>query len=396
MQIRIFFIIIGIVSCLAQLANATLADHHVYKLIGTNDALLVTDEKGNSILSKNANKPLIPASTLKIITALTAIKYLGEDFRFVTEFYVDRNHNLKMKGYGDPLLVSEILSDIATQISLKGKPTFNHIIVDHSYFETPIIVPGVESSYEPYDASNGALCVNFNTVNFIKNKDQTISSAEPQTPMIPYAIDKIKKSGINQGRITFSQKNDENALYAGHLFRFFLEKQGCEISGKVLIGKVGTDDILLYRYVSKFSLKDVIAKLMEFSNNFIANQVLLATGAQVFGSPGNLAKGVKAATLYVSTDLKIFPELVEGSGISRNNKISPESMEKALRAFEPYRYLMRSDGKQWYKTGTLTGISTRAGYIEGKDGHVYRFVVMMNTSGKSAESVVSTLLQLFR
>ncbi|MEZ4549093.1 MAG: hypothetical protein R2874_01050 [Desulfobacterales bacterium] len=44
-------------------------------------------------------------------------------------------------------------------------------------------IPGtVEGSFEPYDAPNRALCVNFNTVNF-KTRGRTIVSAE-QTPLV--------------------------------------------------------------------------------------------------------------------------------------------------------------------------------------------------------------------
>ncbi|MCK4620156.1 MAG: D-alanyl-D-alanine carboxypeptidase, partial [Desulfobacterales bacterium] len=60
-------------------------------LIGDHDAVLVADHQGRIIVSKNADKKLIPASTLKILTSLVAIHYLGPDYRFITEFYLDNN-----------------------------------------------------------------------------------------------------------------------------------------------------------------------------------------------------------------------------------------------------------------------------------------------------------------
>ena len=42
----------------------------------------------------------------------------------------------------------------------------SNIIVDPSYFDTAVVIPGVTDTSEPYDSPNGALCVNFNTVNF--------------------------------------------------------------------------------------------------------------------------------------------------------------------------------------------------------------------------------------
>lgn len=45
--------------------------------------------KGAQALSLNASLPMIPASNQKIITAITALKYLGDDFRFFNQFDAD-------------------------------------------------------------------------------------------------------------------------------------------------------------------------------------------------------------------------------------------------------------------------------------------------------------------
>ena len=85
--------------------------------------------------------------------------------------------------------------------------------------------------------------------------------------------------------------------------------------------------------------------------------------------------------------------MVEGSGISRSNKISAHELLKVLNAFEPYHSLLRREGRELYKTGTLRGISTRAGYIMDTDGRLNRFVILINTPGKSAESIMKFLLE---
>jgi D-alanyl-D-alanine carboxypeptidase len=74
-------------------------------LLGNQDAVLVADAKGRILFSKDADKKLVPASSLKILTALVALHYLGPDYRFTTEFYLDKNLNLKIKGYGDTLFI---------------------------------------------------------------------------------------------------------------------------------------------------------------------------------------------------------------------------------------------------------------------------------------------------
>jgi serine-type D-Ala-D-Ala carboxypeptidase/endopeptidase (penicillin-binding protein 4) len=121
----------------------------------------------------------------------------------------------------------------------------------------------------------------------------------------------------------------------------------------------------------------VVKKLLEYSNNFIANQVMLALGAHVHGPPATLDKGVQVLT-RITADLPGWEtaNIAEGSGISRENRVTPAQMGTLLLAFMPHHELLRHSGTQYYKTGTLTGIRTRAGYFVGTDQRLYPFVIM--------------------
>lgn len=361
--------------------------------IGKNDSIFVADPIGRVVLSINPDEPLIPASTLKILTSLVAIHYLGLDYHFATEFYVDHSDNLKIKGYGDPLLVSEVVSGIARELASRAN-RFHNIVLDDSYFVQPLEIPGISNTSEPYDAPNGALCVNFNTVNF-KKENNIYISAEPQTPLLPFALDRVQQSKLNRGRIVLSHNENECTLYAGHLFQYFLRLEGINPSGKVTTGTVQEEtDRLIYRYYSRFSLEEIVIKLLEHSNNFTTNQVLITTGIEVYGPPGTLSKGVRAVTAYAKEILQLESVyMTEGSGISRANRISARDLYKILDGFAPYRYLMRRDGREYYKTGTLYGISTRAGYMKSADGELYRFVIMINTPGRSTNGIARKLLK---
>ncbi len=364
-------------------------------LITQNDAALLTDAQGNILYQKNASKALVPASVLKVFTALTAFYYLGPDYRFVTEFYQDAQGNLKVKGYGDPSFTSEDLLEIAE--AMKGQfHHFNDLILDAAYFKTPLVIPGREFSNNPYDAPNGALCVNFNTV-FFKKRNGVLVSAETQTPLLPIALKRIRQSGLKTGRITFSHDHNDITLYTGHLLRFFLTKEGIEIKGAVKIGLINLErDTLILKRRSKFKLTQVISRLLEYSNNFTANQLLIAWGAKAYGAPGDLAKGLKAARVFARDVLKLENlQIAEGSGISRQNRITALTVLKILNAFEPYHLMMRHQGREFYKTGSLTGVKTRAGYLKAGNGQLYRFVVMLNTPGKSAGAVVNKLKAFF-
>lgn len=367
------------------------------RFIGTQDAILVSDPQGQILFSKHAEKKLIPASTLKIFTSLVALHFLGNDYRFPTEFYLDEHSNLKIKGYGDPLLISEVVAKISQilAILLRNTQPMNDLVLDDTYFKQPLTVPGITSSPQPYDAPNGALCVNFNTVNF-ERKAEGYVSAEPQTPLLPYVIEKIKALKLNRGRIVFSHNKNEITIYAGELFRYFLQNEGIRFKGKVKLGRINNrNDKLIFKYHSVSSLDQIVAKLLEHSNNFVTNQLLIAAGAQALDSPGTLAKGVALASDYAKNELAIENmTIAEGSGISRNNRVSAFQMDRVLQKFLPYHHLMRREGSEFYKTGTLYGISTRAGYIETANGELYRYVILLNTPGKSTDPIILRLLRI--
>jgi D-alanyl-D-alanine carboxypeptidase/D-alanyl-D-alanine-endopeptidase (penicillin-binding protein 4) len=361
------------------------------RLIGKNDAVLLADPSGRVLVSMNSNSMLIPASTFKLLTSLSAIYHLGRDFRFITEFYKDPSDNLVIKGFGDPLLISETLPQIAG--TLAGKiQHFHDLVLDDFYYQSPLFIPGRSLSTQPYDALNGALCVNFNTVAFRKAHG-TFVSAEDQTPLLPFTLNKIRASGLKEGRITFSNTLDDNLAYCAELFSYHFNQFGIRSNGRFRRGKTDpSQDILLLRHVSPFSLDQVVAKLLEYSNNFMANQLFLTTGAMVLGPPATLEKAIAVTRRYADEVLGIKQvTLVEGSGLSRQNRLSAAQMLKIVEAFAPYHRLMRHEGRQYYKTGTLKDIRTRVGYIESPSDCLFSFVVFVNTPGKDTDKIMQAL-----
>ena len=356
--------------------------------LSSRDALLVVGPEGRIVFSRNETMRCTPASTLKILTGLAAIEHFGPSYRFETAFYEDKEQNLKVKGYGDPRLVSEILEEIAEELSSRLKGC-RSVVVDDTYFARNTRVPGVGSSTNPYDAPVGALCANFNTVVFKRDAAGRIVSAESQTPMTPLARRKIQQLEVRKGRHTFSRDGHEGALYAGELLLHFLRKRGFGCPGSVRAGTVGPGDRLIYRYRSVFTLEQDVQKMLEFSNNFIANQLLLALGAGVYGPPGTVEKGTRVISDFVRQELGLENvHIAEGSGISRENRLSALDMLAVLRRFAPHRALLVRNGRVLYKTGTLRGVRTRAGYIEGPSGDLYYFVIFLNSPQGDIDSII--------
>ncbi len=389
---KVLFAIIFLASCAFPPASLNSSqDCPCLSRIDPSDAILISGPDGRILCKKNETEKYIPASTLKMLTALTAIHHFGFSYRFKTGFYTDADQNIIIKGYGDPLLISEIWKEIS-EILAKKIQEFNNLILDDSYFSQQIKIPGKVTSANPYDAPPGALCANFNTVFFDRDKQGKIITAEPQTPLIPFAVKKIRALGKKKGRYTFSHSTHDAARYAGELFLYFMKKQGVKTKGEIITGSVGEEDRLIYTYHSIYTLETVLQKMLEFSNNFTANQICIAMGAHEYGTPGTISKGVRVISDYAKKELNLQSlEIVEGSGISRKNRISPLDMLTILEGFKPYRHILKKSGPILFKTGTLKGINTRAGYIENSLNKPCCFVVFLNSGRSNMKSTMKCI-----
>ncbi|MBA4366164.1 MAG: D-alanyl-D-alanine carboxypeptidase [Desulfobacterium sp.] len=376
-----------------KLSQASVTEDSFKKFLGKNDSLLVSEISSDTNLIRiQADQMLIPASILKLFTALVAMNALGDDYHFHTDFFSDPYKNLKIKGYGDPLLISEIIPEMVHQIGDQIHE-INDIILDDTYFQSPMTIPGAtKKSVQPYDAPNGSLCVNFNTVFFKKDQNGAYISAESQTPLLPFIADRIARSSLDHGRIILSDNNHEHLLYAGHIFKHFLESE-VSVKGMIRQGAIDKNhDALILRYRSPYSIQDIIEKMLHYSSNFTANQILIAAGAAKFGEPGTLAKGIQVAHSYAATHHGLSKiQFQEGSGLSTLNRLSANMMSQILKEFFPYRNLLRKQGRELYKTGTLTGVRSRVGYLQTRTGKLLSFVVILNSNPNSMENIMKLM-----
>ena len=356
--------------------------------------IVLADDQGKIVYAQNRETLFIPASILKLLTSLAAFEILGQDYHFKTLYFFDpSSKNLYIKGLGDPLFISEVIETLCREIILKtGLTQIHHILLDPTYFSEQIRIPGKSFSLNPYDATVGALCANFNTLAFKwQSKESKFVSAEPQTPLLPVFQGAIKKTGLKQGRIVLSKH--QSLLYPGLLIKHGLEKNHINITGSVLQGTLDADKGETHTFVSPFDLKGVVQKLLTFSNNFMANQLLLTIGATTYGPPATLEKGVKAVQVFSEQHLNQHHLILsEGSGLSRKNLMSPDQMLKVLMGFMPFYAILNSRGNDFFKTGTLADVRTRAGYILGHDNRLYPYVIMMNGKKTNYTSLRKNLL----
>ena len=339
--------------------------------------VLVVDERGNELIAQNADAPFVPASVTKIVTAWLAMEVLGGDYRFETKFYLDKDRVLYVRGGGDPFLISEELAPLAQElVAAIGKEPITGIVLDASYYPSDLRIPGIEDTSESYDALNSALAVNFNTIAAVR-KGNSVVSAEKQTPITPLAISEFRARGPKgSGRISLSKNPAVSLKYAGELISAFIEQAGGSVKGKITTGTVPAGLEPVYVHKSR-TLSQILVQLLIASNNYIANQVFLEIGGTLGGSV-SLEKSLKVANeMLAANGLADAIHLEEGSGISRNNHFTARGLAKVLELFAPHAKLLHGHDGGMNKTGTMSGVSTLAGYADTKSHGRARFVIAM-------------------
>ena len=344
--------------------------------------VLVVDAEGNELVAQNADKPFVPASVTKIVTAWLALEVLGGDYRFQTRFYLDDNRVLYVRGGGDPFLISEELALLAPRlVAAVGNEPLTGIVLDASYYPSDLRIPGIEHTNESYDALNSALAVNFNTIYAVRGGNK-VRSAEKQTPITPLAISQFRARGPNgRGRISLAQEPTMSLQYAGELIAAFIERAGGSVKGKISTGTVPASLAPIYVHRQSRTLLEILHELLVGSNNYIANQVFLEIGAHRLGGPVSLDKSLKVVNeILAAHDLAGAIHLEEGSGISRGNRFTARGLAKVLNLFAPHADLLRSGKGASYKTGTLDGVRTLAGYANTASHGQVRFVISLRSN----------------
>jgi serine-type D-Ala-D-Ala carboxypeptidase/endopeptidase (penicillin-binding protein 4) len=178
-----------------------------------------------------------------------------------------------------------------------------------------------------------------------------------------------------------------------------LQRAGIAIEGGPAVGA----DRLVHEHRS--GLQPALQRMLEDSSNFDAEQCLRVLGQQQLGD-GSLAGGVKALDRFVASFAGSVPnlELHDGSGLSKQNRLSPAVLVMALAAASHGEAgaLLRASlpvagrsgtladrfvgtdlvGRVQAKTGWIRGASALSGFFLGKDGKLRLFAILMNYDPK--------------
>jgi len=206
--------------------------------------------------------------------------------------------------------------------------------------------------------------------------------------------------GFKRGthRINISGSSENVLIHTGELFRAFQYQHGISGNGTETERETPSDLKLCYVHYSSKALKDVIRAMMLYSNNYIANQIYLTLGTADFGYPATWEKSQKFLRSYLD---KNFPEYAksitfdEGSGISRNNRITARAMIEVLDKFKSHAHLLPYEDGMFIKSGTLRDVYAYAGYFVRGERHD-SFVIILNQKKNYRDRILQLLEQRYR
>jgi len=209
------------------------------------------------------------------------------------------------------------------------------------------------------------------------------------------------------GPLAFTRAVMRAPDFAYGTFKTLWQQTGGRLDGGWRVGAVPPDARLLFSYDS-LSLAEVIRLVNKFSSNSMARALLLTLGAEKAGRPGTTAGGRRVVVDFLSSRGISIPELVleNGSGLSREERISAQGLAEVLLAASRSQYLpefaaslplsatdgtlrkrFRSpemQGRLRMKTGSLEGVSALAGFVNAASGRTFVAVVILNHPGADA------------
>jgi D-alanyl-D-alanine carboxypeptidase/D-alanyl-D-alanine-endopeptidase (penicillin-binding protein 4) len=415
-------------------------------------ALVVGREDGRVRYAHHPDRALVPASNVKVLTAIAALSVFGPTHRFTTDLYADAPPDaegaidvLSIYG-GDPALTSEEVWRLAAQLRRVGVLRIRSgLRLDDSAFDGERWHPSWgRVSARAYHAPVGALSVNYGAFAVQvgageKPGDPVRVLVEPPVPFLRLTnrartgrtrdrrsldvarasangFEDVVVSGVvpagSGDRVLYRSVGDP-ARYAGAVIRAQLEASGIPVGDATILGPVPETATPLLAFEGR-SLAETVRLFVKFSNNAIAESLVKAMGARASGGPGTWANGIPALrNALASLGLDVEPlKLVDGSGLSYANRVPPRSLVEALRiADRSFRFgpelvsalpIAGGDGtledraedaahRVRAKTGLLTRVTALAGFAQRADGDGVVFCVMANGYRGGDEAAMAAL-----
>jgi serine-type D-Ala-D-Ala carboxypeptidase/endopeptidase (penicillin-binding protein 4) len=324
---------------------------------------------GRVIYSRNADRRLAPASNQKLLTTAAAISRLGSATTLETVVRASPDvavgadgtldGDLILVGAGDPSLDDVAMRDLVSQLRAAGiRRVTGAIIGDESLFDNR---RGSYDSGFGYDSDLGGAL-----------------------------------GGLTWGHGRFDSRGP--AYFAASRLRYFLKLAKVKVTSRVATAKTATPDAPALATHASPTIAELISITNHPSDNFYAETLLKLLGARD-GTGGTTAAGLVTAREFLQ-QVGVRATMVDGSGLSRSDRVSPRQIVRLLAAMAGRREgalfraslaapgewgtlqhrmtRSRARGRCRAKTGTLNGVSALSGYCLDVKGHTIAFSLLEN------------------
>ena len=391
-------------------------------------------KNGRELFASNSSHTFVPASNIKLFTAVASLLSLGSHYTFDTSILTSAKMdpqpyahvlkgNLYFKFSGDPSLTKKDLHYLVMSLRNQGIEKIDgNIYIDSSDFNGSHLGPGwaAKDIRHCYAAPVSAVIIDHNCLSVLQTLKEThVHQCLPFSHQLK-RTKHHKKSCRKSRSYYFSQVQIDPNEHARRLITKLFSTLNIAYSGNILPGNTPKNATILAIHQSP-PLNELLRTMLKESDNLFADAIFKKIGAQYFHQPGNWDNASQAVKKILASHTHInFDdlELQDGSGISSENLATPRHFTELLNF--AYRELpngrdfisalpisgrdgtlvnrMRSPqivGRVHAKTGTMYHVAALSGYVETHHKDILIFSIIVNGfvgSFRDYRNVVDELL----
>lgn len=371
-------------------------------LAGADVAVAVRDAEGRRVYDRGDQQRLMPASTMKSVTAATVLSTLGADHRFTTTVastgeIVDGvvQGDLVIRGGGDPVLTSEdyrrhvypsrpatSIEDLADAVAAEGiTAVTGRVVGDGSGWSNADVAAGWRRSYLH---DQNARHITRLTVDAGLTVDVDIPPDEPVQVELHAASDPVQTTAS--------------------VFAALLAERGISVRGGTSTTRLPLASGDPLAAVESPPVSELLAFTMQRSDNHLADTLLLAASHAATGDGSWAAANRTAVAVFDALGVPSAGlQVADGSGLSRLDRVAAgqladldvammagphagvwdDSMAVAGQTGTLRRRLVGTpaDGRFVGKTGTLDDVKAVVGHVRPAGGDAQRLHVAVVANG---------------
>ncbi|WP_373073087.1 D-alanyl-D-alanine carboxypeptidase [Zeaxanthinibacter enoshimensis] len=330
-----------------------------------NGILIFDPISGDTLYQKNARKYFTPASNTKIFTLYAGLKYLPEKMPALE--YIHWQDTLYFSGTADPSQLHPQFNDSTVIKFLQQQNSL--VLVPRPSMDEPWAPGWAWEDYDSYYSPDRHSLPLYGNVAKMWYSDSL------------RVIPKVFKDDLDTSTGREKRLQDKNTFFypLGSADTLLVPyKTSDSLTLRLLEQAVGKKIGIAAKFPvaekkKLFSIPtdSIYKEMMIESDNFLAEQLLLAASLTV----GDTLNSDKLRTKLLEEELAELrdpPRWVDGSGLSRYNLFTPESMVRILHRM--YREVPRERLLNWFPAGGVSGTledwfgSDNAPYIYAKTG----------------------------